>query len=79
MSLPLAWRVLVSSALVLAAASMLLCAVLVAALRDNSIAGCERQNNLRHELNVVLQSFEQEPRFKRIDCDQAYEFSIRWP
>lgn len=42
-------------------------------LRTFAVAGCERQNALRNELNVVLHSFGQPPRFDLVDCPAEYE------
>lgn len=72
-----AWRILSAVALVLAAASVAFSAFLFANQRDVSIQGCERQNNLRHELNLTLKSFHQPPRFRPVECKRAY--SLRWP
>lgn len=71
------WRTVASLALVLAAASMALSAFLFSNLHDVAVAGCDRQNTLRHELNVTLVTFRQSPRFDRIDCTKAY--SLRLP
>lgn len=72
-----AWRILAAVALVLASAAIALSAFLFTALRDVSVQGCNRQNHLREELNLTLQSFDQKPRFNRIDCKRAY--SLRLP
>lgn len=72
-----AWRILSSVALVLAAAAMALSAYLFANQREVSVQGCERQNRLRHELNLTLKSFHEPPRFGHIDCRKAY--SLHFP
>lgn len=46
-------------------------------LRVHSIAGCERQNVLRRELNDVLAEFDIAPRFAQVDCMAAYEADTR--
>lgn len=71
------WRILSSIALVLAAASLAFSAFLFANQRDVSVQGCERQNHLRHELNVTLQTFHQHARFEHVNCSKAY--SLRLP
>jgi hypothetical protein len=76
MQIPPGWRILICSALVLAAASMALSAFLFSGLRDVSVQGCHRQNNLRHELNLTLRSFHQRPRFKQVDCKRAYSLHL---
>ena len=76
-------RVAVAVSLVLAASGWPLAALLyIDAKRDAkrdteetrrfAIAGCERQNDLRRELNAVLESFDIPPRFPQVDCDAAY-------
>jgi hypothetical protein len=74
---PRGWRVLICAAVLLAGASVFLSAWLFSGLRDVSLQGCERQNRLRHELNVTLQSFHQPPRFEQVDCPKAYK--LRFP
>jgi hypothetical protein len=71
-AIPKGWRILICSALVMAAASAALAAFLFSGLRDVSLQGCHRQNSLRHELNLTLRSFHQRPRFQKVDCKRAY-------
>lgn len=73
---PRGWRVLICAAVVLASASVFLSAWLFSGLRDVSLQGCERQNRLRHELNLTLQSFGQRPRFQHIDCPKVYKLKF---
>lgn len=70
------WKILSCMALILAAASMALSAFLFANQRDVSVQGCERQNHLRHELNVTLKSFHQKPRFDHVDCRRVYSLQL---
>lgn len=73
---PRPWRILSAIALVLASLSMALSAFLFTNLRGVSVQGCQRQNELRKELNSTLRRFHQSPRFELIDCTKAY--SVRF-
>jgi hypothetical protein len=74
------WKAVAGIALVLAGAAWLFAALLYVdnrhqteQLRTLSLAGCERQNRLRQELNQVLIGFDQRPAFAQINCPRAYE------
>ena len=63
-----AWRATAAIALVLAASGWPLAAVLYVDNRKLANLTCEEQNNLRVELNNVLDQFEIPPKFFPIDC-----------
>ena len=73
---PRGWHIFAAVALVIAAGSLALSAFLFTSLRDVSVQGCERQNELRRELNRTLVSFHQQPRFEIVDCRRAYSLHL---